>query len=50
MKERGGPAVDAFRTLLREDYASGGASRDAWLLGKSDAVRDLYWFNGLSWV
>ena len=44
MKELGGPAVDACRTLLREDYSSGVASRDAWLLGESDAVRDLYWY------
>ncbi len=44
LKERGGPAVDACRTLLREDYELGVASRDAWLLGKSDAVRDLYWY------
>ena len=44
LKERGGPAVDACRTLLREDYELGVASRDAWLLGESNAVRDLYWF------
>ncbi|MBQ8285609.1 MAG: hypothetical protein IJZ10_04840, partial [Thermoguttaceae bacterium] len=44
LKERGGPAVDACRTLLREDYESGVASRDAWLLGESNAVRDLYWY------